>query len=367
MRIIHCADLHLDSKMESYLTKEQAKERRAEILMTYCELVDYANKNDVDVIMISGDMFDTDKVTKRTANVVLDTIKSNPHMDFLYLRGNHDTNSLLAEFGRESAEGVIPENLKLFNEGWTRYVYDNVVICGAELTENNVEHIYDGLILEPANFNIVMLHGQESKYKGKDKTPVVNLTNLKNRNIDYLALGHIHSFKEGKIDKRGTYCYSGCLEGRGFDESGQKGFILLDIAEDGFTKTFIPMGKRTLHEVYVDVSERNTSSEIAREIEASVAQIPKEDFVKIILKGEVSMDREMDVSYLERLLKERFYFVKITDETTLAVCLEDLRYDVSLKGEFLRMVFADKKLSEKDKEKVSMLGVKALAGEELNL
>ena len=52
------------------------------------------------------------------------------------------------------------------------------------------------------------------------------------KNIDYLALGHIHKYKQAELDQRGVYCYSGCLEGRGFDECGEKGFVLLDIDEE---------------------------------------------------------------------------------------------------------------------------------------
>ena len=32
MKIIHCADLHLDSQMTANLTKEQARERKREII-----------------------------------------------------------------------------------------------------------------------------------------------------------------------------------------------------------------------------------------------------------------------------------------------------------------------------------------------
>ena len=75
------------------------------------------------------------------------------------------------------------------------------------------------------------MHGQESDTDAKDKAEIINLKQLKNKNIDYLALGHIHTYKQSKLDNRGTYCYSGCLEGRGFDECGEKGFVLLNIED----------------------------------------------------------------------------------------------------------------------------------------
>ena len=44
MKLIHCADLHLDSPMESNLSPEQAKERKNEILGTFAKLVRLAQE-----------------------------------------------------------------------------------------------------------------------------------------------------------------------------------------------------------------------------------------------------------------------------------------------------------------------------------
>ena len=47
MKLIHCADLHLDSKMESNLGKEKAKERKGELLYTFERMINYAVENAV--------------------------------------------------------------------------------------------------------------------------------------------------------------------------------------------------------------------------------------------------------------------------------------------------------------------------------
>ena len=87
MKIIHCADLHLDSKMETNFSTEQAKERRYEILATFEGMVKYAIDNDVKVILIAGDMFDTAQNQQKTIkNRVLDMIKKAEQIDFLYLQ-----------------------------------------------------------------------------------------------------------------------------------------------------------------------------------------------------------------------------------------------------------------------------------------
>ena len=106
------------------------------------------------------------------------------------------------------------------------------------------------------------MHGQESENNIKDKAEIINLKKLKNKNIDYLALGHIHSFKKEKLDNRGEYCYSGCLEGRGFDECGDKGFVLLDIKNGKINSEFIKFAQRTLYEVNVDLTGLTSNNEI---------------------------------------------------------------------------------------------------------
>ena len=367
MRFIHCADLHLDSKMEANLTREQAKERKEEILLTYMQMIDYAKKNQVRAILIAGDLFDTKKVSKRTQNVVYDSIVSNPEIDFLYLRGNHDASSFLDSLCMKHENRELPENLKLFGETFRHYTYGDIMISGVELSADRMEYVYEGLLLSPELYHIVMLHGQEAKYRGKDTTPKIALSELKNRNIDYLALGHIHTYKEGKLDRRGIYCYSGCLEGRGFDECGQKGFVVLDIEEKKCTRTFIPMGKRTLHEVFVDISNSLSTSQVVESMKEATRHISKQDLVKVVLTGEVELEAELDLSYLTKLLQEEFYFGKVSNETRLAIHLDQLANDVSLKGEFLRMVLGDKKLTDKEKEQISLLGVKELEGEEFGL
>ena len=70
MKIIHCADLHLDSKMTANLSKDQARERKREILRTFTRMVEYASKNDVRVILIAGDLFDTRSVSAMARNTV---------------------------------------------------------------------------------------------------------------------------------------------------------------------------------------------------------------------------------------------------------------------------------------------------------
>ena len=253
----------------------------------------------------------------------------------------------------------------MFSDEWISYKYNGVTITGIEADSANSNSIYSMLILDKNDTNIVVMHGQESKYAFKDKAEIINLTELKNRNIDYLALGHIHSYKYEKLDSRGAYCYSGCLEGRGFDEFGDKGFVLLNIRDKKISHEFIKFARRTFYEIHVDISNAYTSSQIEEVINNSLTHISWESLVKIILEGEFEIDSEKDMAYITQKLSEEFYFVKIYDKSKLSINIEDYKYDVSLKSEFIRLVL-NARMSDEDKNEIIMNGINALSGEDID-
>ena len=360
MKIIHCSDLHLDSKMETNLDKEKARERKNEILITFERMVNYAKENEVKVIIIAGDLFDKKTITIKAKNTVKNAIISNPEIDFVYLKGNHDEAGFLDE------DEELPQNLKTFNSyNWTTYDYDDLTISGIEF--GNVENyeIYNSLILEKNKKNIVVMHGQESETDVKDKAEIINLKALKNKNIDYLELGHIHTYKKGKLDNRGVYCYSGCLEGRGFDECGEKGFVLLELKNDKIKTKFIPFSSRTLYEVNVDLTGITENNEIENKIKDELKDIPQTSLVKLVLGGEVEIGEQRDIEYLTKKFESDFYYLKIEDKPHFKIDYMKYQNDISLKGEFIRTVIDQKDLTEEEKSKIISTGIKALSGEDI--
>ena len=362
MKIIHCADLNLDSKMTANLSKEQAKERRNEILRTFTRMVEYAKKNNVSVILIAGDLFDNRNVSAMARNTVRDVIVQNPEIDFLYLKGNHDSDNFLSKMDE------VPDNLCMFKENWMTYKYGKVAISGLELDSTNSHMAYNTLALDYNDFNIVMLHGQLAGYKTKNRAEIISLDDLKNKNIDYLALGHVHERQFDRLDARGNYCYCGCLEGRGFDECGEKGFMLLDVDTDNGTAKveFVPLSSRNYYTLPVDVTGIESTQEAALRMGEAITSsgFSSKSLVKFVLTGEVDVECELDTQFLEEQFQDYFYFEKVYNETRLLVNYNDYEKDASLKGQFVRLVYASD-LSEEEKSKVIRTGILALADEEI--
>ncbi len=364
MKLIHCADLHLDSKMTSNLTKEKARERRAELLHTFDRLLDYAEENRVEAVIIAGDLFDTKNISATARNTVRDGILNHSDITFFYLRGNHDADSFLGSLEE------MPDNLKLFGDSWTSYPLGDgkVIVTGAELGPENSAGLYNDLMLDREKFHIVALHGQISEKAPRDGAEYIDLRKLKNRGIDYLALGHVHARGEGELDPRGRYCYPGCLEGRGFDECGEHGFVLLDIDPEAgtFRREFVPFAHRRLYARQVDVSGCMTTRDIEDRIRKSLEKEPvsPENLLKIVLTGNIDVSGEKNLDFLIKKFDPEFYFLKIYDETSLEVDYRLFAQDQSLKGEFVRLVEAAEDLDSQQKAAVIRCGLLALAGEE---
>lgn len=359
MKLLHCGDLHLDSALSANPDSEKKKQRKSELLSTFVRMAEYAAEHGAKAMLIAGDLFDGSHVTKRTQNMVKETVLRFPFVDFLYLKGNHDTGSFLDTWEER------PENLKMFDTDWTYYRYEDVVIAGAEFAEGNADRLYDSLLLNRNDCNIVLLHGQTEKYRSKEKAETVALGALKNKNIDYLALGHIHSYRYEALDARGAYCYPGCPEGRGFDECGEKGFVWLEIEDHKVSHRFVPFASRTVHEVRVDISDAETTLAVEQKVREALSDIPERDLVKVSLTGKVSLSAERDLSYLTGRFISRFFTFKINDrEVGIAIRPEEYEDDISLRGEFIRLVMQGN-YTDEEKRMLLELGIRALEGEEV--
>lgn len=353
MKIIHTADLHLDSKLETNLDRQKAQKRKKELVLAFENLVTYAKNENVRVVLIAGDMFDHNKVTQSTVETISSIIENAPEIDFLILSGNHDSLNSFEEYSK------VPENLKFFSDIWTYYEYDNVTIAGIILNDYNQNIIKSSLSFSEDRFNIATLHTDINKE--------IKLSELKNKNIDYLALGHLHEFSSGNLDDRGVYAYSGCLESRGFDESGRKGFVLIDTETKEYN--FITgQSVRTMHLIRVDISSLTSYREICRAIDNEIEKngATEKDMIKIVLTGTFTLDTNKDINQLKVYLEQKFFFVKVKDESRMLINAEDYKNLVSLKGEFVRTVL-ESDISDEQKQKIIELGVRVIEGEEVEI
>ena len=352
MKLIHTADLHLGSKIEGKFPPDKAQQRRTELRNSFARMIERAKELGATAILIAGDAFDTDPATPADADFFFGAIGSNPDLTFLYLRGNHDKTAALP--------ASLP-NLVTFGDEWTTWERDGVAVSGIEMTPENCKTLYDGFSPVAGKINIVTLHGRLGSSPAPD---TVVLSKLADRGIDYLALGDYHARQDGKLGARGAWAYPGCPEGRGFDEPGEKGFLLLDAANGAVKTAFILHACRTLHETDCDVSAATSVYEAAEIAKRAISSLPADDPIRVNLTGAVRFDRTNLARIAEERLKAGRFFVSVKDKTSVALDLDAIRRELSLRGEFLRQIDEEER-PEDEKDAILELGLRALSGEDL--
>ena len=364
LKIFHCADLHLDSGADTRLGSARGQIRRDELLLTFQRLLNTADEEGADALLLCGDLFDRDHVSRTAAAVVRDAILSHPALKVFYLRGNHDRGSALAASG-------IP-NLYLFDEGWTSYTLQDapvpVILSGAEISPpppGGKSALWESLQLRPDAVNIVMLHGQVLPGNTAEGPEEIPLGALRGKNIDLLALGHVHSPRRETLDARGSFVYAGCLEGRGFDECGPRGYWVHETSpalNAGIRSTFHPFASRMLCDLRVSAEGCASSHAIAERIRAALSEedLSTGDLLRIRLTGALPADGEKNLRYLQHQFEGLFFYLEILDETTLTADYEEYLYDASFTGAFVRAVQARGDLTAQEKAAVIRLGLEAL-------
>ena len=351
MKLIHTSDIHLCSPLTTRLPSSKVRGRRRELMGNFLRLCGEARAKGVSGIIIAGDLFDSERITKRDLDSVISVILGAPDIEFFYLPGNHERGVLA-----DNAVGIA--NLHVFGKEWTYFKLGNVNIGGRSETS---KAMFSEFYSEPCCVNIAVLHGQLTDKSAEGG--FIGTRDAVGHGIDYIALGHYHTYSHRALDKRTVAVYSGAPEGRGFDEVGDMGYSLLSISGGEVKSEFVPFAMRRLIERDVDIGGAKATGEVEGLIAPKISDIRSEDLVRVNLIGERELDLRCNTDYLTDKLSPSFYYLEIRDKSRLITRAEDYRYDRSLRGEFIRMCLEDKTLTDTEREKIIHCGLSALAGE----
>lgn len=351
MKILHTSDLHLASALNAHLTGEKARLRKKELSDLLARLCEAARREGCSAMIIAGDLFDTEQVSRPMLESVIDTVRAERTLSFFYLAGNHEGEILL------NSNIELPKNLFIFGEDWTSFSAGDVVITGRSRLEGDV---FDSLKLKEEMKNIVVLHGDLCE---RTEEGAIGKRCVVGRGIDYLALGHYHSYSESRLDRRTVAVYSGTPEGRGFDEIGEKGYVIIDTAGCGISHRFVPFAKRTVQWIKCDITGVASQGELVKRITSSLSDVDASSLVRLELVGKYEEGLWKNLDGIRTRLDGRFFYFELRDSSVMAIDLEKLKFDKTLKGEFIRLVASDDSLSPEMKEKIISCGIYALLGE----
>ena len=354
IKILHCADLHFDTPFKE-LTKEISQNSKEELLQVFKNIIDLTINEKVQVLLIAGDVFDNLTVNKNTLFFISNQLKRIENVRVFISPGNHDP------YNEKSFYKMInwPDNVYIFKGKMQSKEIEelNLVVWGAGFN-NNYEH--EGLIneinIDKSKINIMVIHGEIEK-----------------TGIEYVALGHRHKFSGILKSGNTNYAYSGCPQGRGFDEEGERGIIIGDIYKGGVSLNFKSICKRKYITREVQIDDINTYDElISKILSLGNEEELKRNFYKIILKGKVKEHFTLKENILMEKVKDNFYYIKFIDKTIIGMNINELSMDFSIRGRFVTKIIRMIQKSNDEEEKNILqnalkLGMQCLSEEEVSL
>ena len=295
MRFIHTADLHIDSPLRGLSRYQGAplERLRGATRRALERLVDLAIEQKVDFVLIAGDLYDRDWQDFHTGLFVREQMVrlGRAGIAVFIVQGNHDAQSLMTR------QIPWPDNVKVFSSRTAETVRLEalgVAIHGhsfpnREVNENLASNYPPAV---PGCFNIGLLHTSLTGADGHDTYAPASLADLKSRNYDYWALGHIHARQV--VCEQPRVVFPGNLQGRHARETGAKGCELVTVEGAVVSAAFVPLDVVRWHQLEVDlqpvVSLDDVPRQVGQALQAAVAGTGEVlHAMRIVLMGETPL------------------------------------------------------------------------------
>ena len=89
LRFLHCSDIHLDAPFVG-LTAEKSEERRRVLRSSFMRMMQYVRDSKINVVLMSGDIFNNNHATNSTAEVLIREFRNCPDATFIITPGKSD-------------------------------------------------------------------------------------------------------------------------------------------------------------------------------------------------------------------------------------------------------------------------------------
>lgn len=292
MKFLHTADLHIGAKPDSNYPWGEKREK--EIIQSLHKIIDICNEQEVDLLLIAGDLFHRQPLIRelKEVNYCFSKLKKTR---VVIIAGNHDYINNRSNYNGFEWE----ENVYMFSEPVMDSIYFediNTEVYGLSYHQRFItEPLYDTVFPGcEERINILLAHGGSEKDIPFDKEKLIN------SGFDYIALGHIHQpqiFGE-------RMAYSGSPEPLDKTEIGKRGYIIGKIEKNGETSAvsivFTPCSAREYVKLEIPVQPDMTSGALTDLIKDKIRENGPQHIYLITLTGirdaDIRFEREDFVS-----------------------------------------------------------------------
>jgi DNA repair exonuclease SbcCD nuclease subunit len=344
LRIAHVSDTHIGYSAYSRVDEKTGlNQREVDVFDAFTQFVDRVIDLKPDVVLHSGDLFDSVRPTNRAISFALDQLRrlAGAGISTIVIAGNHST-PRLQETGSvfrilEHIEGIHP----VYKGVYERVSLGDLVVHAVPHADgdNLAKNLQSIVPSKDARFNVCMLHAGIiglGVFRMNEFNEALVQSSYLRKDLDYIALGHYH----GSCEVAPNAWYSGSTERFSFAEAHQeKGFMLIDL-EKG-RKDFVPLRTREM----VDLDPIDAIRMDSLSLRASIAAlIDSSDLGEKVVRMRItnltpSLYRTLDFNWMKQLTRGAMHF--------------ELRYDLLQEGASVQLT--NTALDSLDREFASFL------------
>lgn len=346
IKFLHFSDLHLDMPFSSIgAGNGKSLTRRKDLKKVFRRIIQVADMEKVDLVLIGGDLYEHDYVRKSTINFINEGFKTIPDIKIFIIPGNHDPYTIDSYYR---------------NYEWSNNVYilnaDNPVftpedmgvrIYGAGLDgRSGMGPLIDGT--EPVNaalINILLIHGTVDMNIGKNIYNPFESSRLDSLGVDYIGLGHFHK-QFCASGSRGTIYNPGSPEPLGFDEIGEHSVLIGTISKETREKASLKVrpvyvNEKSYEHIEIDANGCNNDEQVIQKVsEALNGKDCSSVLARVVLRGYVEQGYKVGKEYISSQFDDKIFFMKLVDETIPDYDFETMKSEPGLRGLFVRKMLS---------------------------
>jgi len=348
LRILHTSDVHIGKAFEQFGAFGQ--KLRAQIKGTFAKVFEVSAHGRVDAVLLSGDVFDSERISPADIKFFMDTVSSIQPIPVFFLPGTwtHDSINQKAIFRSRHFQVNKPANLQIFTQETLethKLASGRLAIHGRAVLPDSGNPLAGLGPDARAEFNVLLLHTGIALPQIPEAShgSLLKREYVEHCGFTYLAMGDRHTFTR-YFDKAATVVqYPGSPETLQFRDGEESGFVaMVSLDERGAKVEKIPIGHYKWTEL--DLSWEGIGSLDALKKKVADTADPAQ-LLRVRLTGTITGNESVDAERLAEELAPGFAYLEIDThtlqyETPLQALEQDYR-EKTVEHAFVSLVKAE--------------------------
>ena len=226
MKLVHAADLHIDSPLKGLSAHDGAPVERVReaTRKAFRNLIDLCLKEQATALLLAGDIFDGEWKDFSTGLYFVRELERLRPMPVFIVRGNHDAASEVTQKLR------LPPHVHEFSEDTAETkIVGELAVHGLSFPRRAIPESLVPRYPPPVDgkFNVGLLHTSCEGAAGHNPYAPCRVDELVQKGYHYWALGHVHAY--AVLHERPWIVFPGNTQGRHIKETGEKGCVIVHV------------------------------------------------------------------------------------------------------------------------------------------